>query len=62
MIFQNQVLIEGFLVESPELKTTKNGTAFTNFSICFNKAKKKSETEWENIPNYFNVKAWKKTA
>ena len=62
MLFQNQVLIEGFLVENPELKETKNGTPFTNFSICFNKSKRKNETEWETIPNYFHIKAWKKTA
>ncbi len=67
MYFQNNILIEGRLGKTPELKTSKNGKKYSFFSICFNEPKKLTEPNdkgymYDFLPNFFNLVAWNKTA
>ncbi len=67
MFYQNQILIEGRLCQKPELKNTKNGKEFTQFGLCYNKPKKRTEPNekgymYDFVPNFFNLTAWNKTA
>lgn len=67
MFYQNFSLIEGRLVQSPELKQTVNGKKYSFFSICYNNPKKRSEPNekgymYDYEPHFFNCKAWGKAA
>lgn len=67
MLYANYVNIDGRLVRTPELKTSKNGVAYTRFSICYNQSKKLDEPNergymYDNIPHFFNCVCYKKTA
>lgn len=52
----NQVMLVGRLVYDPELKTTKNGTNYLPIRIAV------SRNDKERTTDFFNCKAWNKTA
>ena len=67
MFYQNFSLIEGRLVQSPELKQTVNGKNYSFFSVCYNNPKKRKEPNdkgymYDYEPHFFNCKAWNKAA
>lgn len=63
MFFKNQIDIEGRLCQTPELKTSMNGTHYCRFSICHNQARKDRETgTWNNTPHFFNCVTFKTMA
>ena len=63
MFFKNQIDIEGRLCQTPELKTSANGTSYCRFSICYNQSKKDKATgAYSNIPHFFNCVTFKTLA
>lgn len=67
MFYQNQILIEGRLCQTPQVKQTSNGKDYAQFSLCYNKPKKLSSPNengymYDLIPNFFNLTAWNKAA
>ena len=67
MFYQNFSLIEGRLVQKPELKQTVNGKSYSFFSVCYNNPKKRNEPNekgymYDYEPHFFNCKAWNKAA
>ncbi len=57
MYFKNEVIVEGRLVEKPEIKKNKNDKNYCNFTVCYNESHKVGE-EWENIPHFFRCTAF----
>ena len=67
MLYENNILIEGHLTKTPELKETKSGKNYCHFGVCYNDTKKLSSPNekgymYDFIPNFFNLSAWGKTA
>lgn len=55
----NRVIITGNLTRDPELRALPSGTAVCELRIACNTRRKNGSTgEWEDRPNYFNVKVW----
>jgi single-strand DNA-binding protein len=55
----NRVIITGNLTRDPELRALPSGTSVCELRIACNTRRKNSATgEWEDKPNYFNVKVW----
>lgn len=55
----NRVIITGNLTRDPELRALPSGTSVCELRIACNTRRKNSSTgEWEDRPNYFNVKVW----
>ena len=55
----NRVVMTGNLTREPELRSLPSGTSVCELRIACNTRRKNSETgEWEDKPNYFNVKVW----
>lgn len=55
----NKVIIGGRLTSAPELKTTQSGVSVTSFSVAINR---KPTKEGEQVADFLNVVAWRKTA
>jgi single-strand DNA-binding protein len=55
----NRVVITGNLTRDPELRALPSGTSVCELRIACNTRRKNGSTgEWEDRPNYFNVKVW----
>lgn len=55
----NRVIITGNLTRDPELRALPSGTSVCELRIACNTRRKNGSTgEWEDKPNYFNVKVW----
>jgi len=52
----------GHLATDPELKTTTNGIAITNFKIATNRDWKSSDGERHEATDYHKIIAWRKLA
>lgn len=57
----NRIVLVGRLTRDPELRTTTTGKSFVNFSIAVNKRIKPTNPD-ERDADFFNIKAWDKTA
>jgi single-strand DNA-binding protein len=57
----NVIVVEGGVVNDPELKYTQDGLAFTRFSLA-NSCAIYRNGEREKDTNYFDVKVWGKLA
>ena len=53
----NSVMLTGHLVEDPDLRYTNTGFPALNFSIAFNKSRKKGD-EWEEYGNFIDCKLY----
>src|SRR6476469_159605 len=55
----NVVVITGNLTRDPELRSLPSGTSVCDMRIAVNTRRKNGATgEWEDKPNYFDVKVW----
>jgi single-strand DNA-binding protein len=55
----NVVVITGNLTRDPELRALPSGTSVCDLRVAVNTRRKNSATgEWEDKPNYFDVKVW----
>jgi single-strand DNA-binding protein len=55
----NRVVITGNLTRDPELRALPSGTSVCELRVACNTRRKNGSTgEWEDKPNYFNVKVW----
>jgi single-strand DNA-binding protein len=55
----NRVVITGNLTRDPEVRALPSGTSVCELRIACNTRRKNGSTgEWEDKPNYFNVKVW----
>jgi single-strand DNA-binding protein len=55
----NRVVLTGNLTKDPELRALPSGTSVCELRIACNTRRKNGSTgEWEDRPNYFNVKVW----
>jgi len=57
----NSILIEGNLVNDPELRTTPKGTHVCTFPIASNRYYQQ-DTGMEKEVSFFNIQAWSKLA
>lgn len=55
----NSVVISGNLTRDPELTATAGGMAILKMGIAVNDRRKNQQTgEWEDVPNFFDVKVF----
>lgn len=55
----NRVIVTGNLTAEPQLNHLQSGTAVCDLRIAVNGRRKNNDTQqWEDKPNYFNVKVW----
>jgi single-strand DNA-binding protein len=55
----NRVVLTGNLTKDPELRSLPSGTSVCELRIACNTRRKNNQTgEWDDKPNYFNVKVW----
>lgn len=55
----NRIVMTGNLTKDPELRALPSGTSVCELRIACNTRRKNGETgEWEDKPNFFNVKVW----
>ena len=55
----NVVVITGNLTRDPELRSLPSGTSVCELRVAVNTRRKNGATgEWEDRPNYFDVKVW----
>ena len=55
----NVVVITGNLTRDPELRALPSGTSVCDLRVAVNTRRKNSASgEWEDKPNYFDVKVW----
>jgi len=55
----NVVVITGNLTRDPELRALPSGTSVCDLRVAVNTRRKNGATgEWEDKPNYFDVKVW----
>ena len=55
----NVVVITGNLTRDPELRSLPSGTSVCELRVAVNTRRKNGGTgEWEDRPNYFDVKVW----
>jgi single-strand DNA-binding protein len=55
----NRVIVTGNLTADPQLNHLPSGTAVCDLRIAVNGRRKNNDTQqWEDKPNYFNVKVW----
>jgi single-strand DNA-binding protein len=55
----NRVVLTGNLTRDPELRALPSGTSVCDLRVACNTRRKNNQTgEWEDKPNYFNVKVW----
>jgi len=58
----NFTALEGNLVKDPEVSTSKNGSAYCNFTIGSNRSYKNKEGEQVDEASFFDVTTWTKLA
>ncbi len=55
----NVVVLTGNLTRDPELRSLPSGTSVCDMRVAVNTRRKNSATgDWEDKPNYFDVKVW----
>jgi single-strand DNA-binding protein len=55
----NVVVITGNLTRDPELRSLPSGSSVCDLRVAVNTRRKNNATgEWEDKPNYFDVKVW----
>jgi single-strand DNA-binding protein len=55
----NVVVLTGNLTRDPELRSLPSGTSVCDMRVAVNTRRKNGATgEWEDKPNYFDVKVW----
>jgi single-strand DNA-binding protein len=55
----NRVVLTGNLTKDPELRSLPSGTSVCELRIACNTRRKNNATgEWDDKPNFFNVKVW----
>jgi single-strand DNA-binding protein len=55
----NVVVLTGNLTRDPELRSLPSGTSVCDLRVAVNTRRKNNATgEWEDKPNYFDVKVW----
>jgi single-strand DNA-binding protein len=55
----NVVVVTGNLTRDPELRSLPSGTSVCDLRVAVNTRRKNGATgEWEDKPNYFDVKVW----
>jgi single-strand DNA-binding protein len=55
----NVVVITGNLTRDPELRSLPSGTSVCDMRVAVNTRRKNNASgEWEDKPNYFDVKVW----
>ncbi len=55
----NRVVMTGNLTADPELRSLPSGSSVCKLRIACNTRRKNGSTgEWEDKPNYFNIKVW----
>ena len=55
----NVVVITGNLTRDPELRSLPSGTSVCDLRVAVNTRRKNGATgDWEDKPNYFDVKVW----
>jgi single-strand DNA-binding protein len=55
----NTVVVTGNLTRDPELRSLPSGTSVCDLRVAVNTRRKNGATgEWEDKPNYFDVKVW----
>lgn len=55
----NRVVVSGNLTRDPELSMTGGGMAVLRMGIAVNDRRKNQQTgEWEDVPNFFDVKVF----
>jgi single-strand DNA-binding protein len=55
----NRVVLTGNLTSDPELKSLSSGVSVCEMRVACNGRRKNDSTgEWEEKPNFFNVKVW----
>jgi len=60
---KNQFILVGNVGQKPELKTTKNGKSYINFSLAVNERyKPKDSNEYQDKTSWFNLTLWDKKA
>jgi single-strand DNA-binding protein len=52
------VSLVGNVANDPELKTTRDGTAYCKFSLCVNYPSRDENGNYAEEPNYFDIIAW----
>ncbi|WP_276973137.1 single-stranded DNA-binding protein [Ferrimicrobium acidiphilum] len=48
----------GRLGKDPELRFTKEGKAFTTFSLAVTKSSKRPDGEWDTATTWYEIKSW----
>ena len=59
-MYQNRLSLIGFSGKEPEQKTTKNGTAYTVFSLATKASWKNENDEWESRTEWHRIVVWSK--
>ncbi len=59
-MYQNRLSLIGFSGKEPEQKTTKNGTAYTVFSLATKSSWKNENDEWESRTEWHRIVVWSK--
>ena len=59
-MYQNRLSLIGFSGKEPEQKTTKNGTAYTVFSLATKISWKNENDEWESRTEWHRIVVWSK--
>ncbi|HEY3830106.1 MAG TPA: single-stranded DNA-binding protein [Solirubrobacteraceae bacterium] len=55
----NRVVLTGNLTKDPELRSLPSGTSVCELRIACNTRRKNNATgDWDDKPNFFNVKVW----
>jgi single-strand DNA-binding protein len=55
----NRVVLTGNLTADPDLRPLPSGTSMARLRVAVNTRRKNSQTgEWEEKPNYFDVRVW----
>ena len=55
----NSVSVVGNITRDVEVRTIQSGRSIANFGIAWNKSRKRQDGQgYEDIPNYFDCKAW----
>lgn len=58
----NKVILVGNIVRDPEVKFTPSGVAIANTALATNESFKDKSGEWQERPEFHNLKAFQKTA
>ena len=59
-MYQNRLSLIGFSGKEPEQKTTKNGTAYTVFSLATKTSWKNENDQWDSRTEWHRIVVWSK--